>query len=434
MRRLAACVSPGAVRVDRTLWEGYNQDAGLEMACVWLCAPTTSSDRRGNFSPSRAGTFSTSHPASLHAPALRVNGFLRNSTVSKSIRGLPFFSASLLKNDFLSRRVVRGVMRSRRRVAVVRGVQHAVFHRVTERAQRLQERGVRLALVTLQRAAIRAERPPAPELGEVLNENRRDVELLRPLQDVPGRRARLVVNRASATRRRVMRAFRTRHQEIQAAARHDGARVDAFDRFTEMVDTRMIEAVGVDGGRPVIDGEQLQLEAQLLHGAHEAGARPTRPAEEVHRLDAFHCGDQHMKWGTPRGLKPSSSRVRVVSASVLQRRTTMARNAARSRAPCRTHAYAALSGSREAETCTPQCPSGRRSRLTISRSPSGQSNTCRRSPDGAGISPAATRCVSTSVATAAPNRACSAASGSGVNGSMAKPSSVEPRTARPARP
>src|SRR3990167_7613383 len=75
MRRLAACVSPGAVRVDRTLWEGYNQDAGLEMACVWLCAPTTSSDRRGNFSPSRAGTFSTSHPASFPTPALPVNGF-----------------------------------------------------------------------------------------------------------------------------------------------------------------------------------------------------------------------------------------------------------------------------------------------------------------------------------------------------------------------
>jgi hypothetical protein len=117
-----------------------------------------------------------------------------------------------------------------RRVAVVGGVEDAILDLVAERLERLEERPVRLALLALQRLAVRADRAPRAELRHVLDQDRVDVELLRPFQDVPGARARLRVDRAAAARRREVRAFRTGEQQMQPAARN-GSRRDRRARL-----------------------------------------------------------------------------------------------------------------------------------------------------------------------------------------------------------
>jgi hypothetical protein len=92
---------------------------------------------------------------------------------------------------------------------------------------------------------VRADRTPLAELGHVLDQDVVDVELLRPLQDVPRRRARLVVDRAAAARRAVVRALRPAISRSRRPVflkvlpghrvdEHLGLRVDALDGLAEV--------------------------------------------------------------------------------------------------------------------------------------------------------------------------------------------------------
>lgn len=69
----------------------------------------------------------------------------------------------------------------------------------------------------------------------------------------------------------------------------DLARVDLLDGLAQVPNRRMVGAVRFDRDRPVIDRQQIDLEAERRGRAQEAGRRPAGAAEEIRRFDRLHA-------------------------------------------------------------------------------------------------------------------------------------------------
>jgi hypothetical protein len=77
---------------------------------------------------------------------------------------------------------------------------------------------------------------------------------------------------------------------MQIALPKKFTRVQRIEAGTQRLALGMIQPVGLDRRRPVIDGRQVEPEAQGIAGLPQALARATGTAKEICRLDRPHEG------------------------------------------------------------------------------------------------------------------------------------------------
>jgi len=82
-----------------------------------------------------------------------------------------------------------------------------------------------------------------------------------------------------------MRTFWAGDEKIEATTWDYLARLDGLNRGAHVMDVRMVLAVSVDCDRPMVDGNELQPEAQLVARLAEARTRPASAAEQVRRKE-----------------------------------------------------------------------------------------------------------------------------------------------------
>ena len=111
---------------------------------------------------------------------------------------------------------------------------------VAKRTQSLEERPIRLTGFRLERLAICPERTPSNEFRDVLDDDIFDVELLRPLNDTPGRNSLLIFDRPPATSNGVECAFGRCHEQMQTSPWHNISRPDFFDPRTDVLRPRIV--------------------------------------------------------------------------------------------------------------------------------------------------------------------------------------------------
>jgi len=103
-----------------------------------------------------------------------------------------------------------------------------------------------------------------------------------------GLAATLLVARSTAPGVAMKGAFATGGQHAEVATGDDVAGPDGFNRLAKMGDARMVEAMAVDGGIPVVHGGQLDAAAQAAGGLEHAGAGAPGPAEQINQQLRFH--------------------------------------------------------------------------------------------------------------------------------------------------
>src|ERR1700722_13976634 len=79
----------------------------------------------------------------------------------------------------------------------------------------------------------------------------------------------------------MVRALRGSNEDVQAPAWHKFARINIVDRFAEMLRIEMIRLVRGDRDWPVIDGDQVQINAHRFTRGQQSGAGASGPTEKV---------------------------------------------------------------------------------------------------------------------------------------------------------
>jgi hypothetical protein len=86
-------------------------------------------------------------------------------------------------------------------------------------------------------------------------------------------------------------AFGTRRQQVQPAARHRLARVHVIQPFAQMTGARVIRGVCGDRDVPVVDREEINVDAQLLRRKSQASRGPSRATKQIGSADPLsHVG------------------------------------------------------------------------------------------------------------------------------------------------
>lgn len=101
-------------------------------------------------------------------------------------------------------------------------------------------------------------------------------------------------------------AFAGRTEQVQTSGRDDAGGPEVLDGLAQVADmdaapaiAHQVQAVGVDGGRPVVDGRKIDAQAEGLAGLQDAGAGAAGAAEEIHHLN---CGVRSADCGLPRAV------------------------------------------------------------------------------------------------------------------------------------
>ena len=147
-----------------------------------------------------------------------------------------------------------------------------------------------LALVGLVRPAVRVERAPVNELGNVFDEDAFDVQFGQPVVNGPGVHPALVVDRLPAPGAGVELALGAGHEQVEAPLLDHGLGVHDADILDQVAGRRVIGRVGGDGRVPVVDGDQVHGPADLGDGLLRSGGRAAGPAEQVgDQVGVGHC-------------------------------------------------------------------------------------------------------------------------------------------------
>ena len=172
--------------------------------------------------------------------------------------------------------------RPRRGVAVIRSAKEPVVGLVAERLESFEPCLERRALLAGDRSARgRADRPPPLPFGNVLDQDDRRHQGLRPAQDVPRRGPALVIHRLPAAGNAVMRAFRRGPQEIKLPVPEEILGIDGVDAGAEVPHPRVVLRVGGNRHVPVVHGRQMHRLAKSFHGFDGTGGRTPGSAEQV---------------------------------------------------------------------------------------------------------------------------------------------------------
>lgn len=126
---------------------------------------------------------------------------------------------------------------------------------------------------------------PCAELGDVLNEDDFRAQGFRPAGDAEGSGSGLVIDGHAAPGGGVVGAFRAGPKELEGIAIKQFAWVQCIQRGATMACGGMIDAVSGDGGIPMVDGGEVEIEAEDFGGIAEAGGGSSRSAKEIGGVD-----------------------------------------------------------------------------------------------------------------------------------------------------
>ncbi|MEY9304767.1 hypothetical protein ABIF24_009398 [Bradyrhizobium elkanii] len=149
-------------------------------------------------------------------------------------------------------------------------------------ADSLDPRAVIFALAFLDRPLrLRIDRPPLHIGPDVLDDHATDAQLSQPGDDVPRVGTQLVGGRPPTPRRRMMRAARRRHQQVDIALRNDLLRPGRRDILAIVDRGRVVAPVRLDCDRPMVQAAQIDIEAEAIKCLLGALRRAARTAEQV---------------------------------------------------------------------------------------------------------------------------------------------------------
>jgi hypothetical protein len=162
--------------------------------------------------------------------------------------------------------------RARGGVPEVGRVEAAPLHLVAQRPERLYPGLEEQAALLFDRPfRLGIQRPPVDELGHVLHEDAAHVERRRPALHVPRAHAELIVDRLPATGSAMERALGRRHEEVERALGDDLLGPSSVEVDAVVARRRMVRSMRLDGAVPVVDRDEVEVDAKLAGGA--VGAR-----------------------------------------------------------------------------------------------------------------------------------------------------------------
>ena len=135
---------------------------------------------------------------------------------------------------------------------------------------------------------MRVQWPPISELLQVLDKDIVDCQIRRPTANVPRCCPGLVLFGATSSGIRMVRAFGACGQNMEAASRDLLSRLHCIQRFTFVADARVIQRVRVDGNRPMIDRQQVQIERHFPRSSEHSLAGSAGATEQISSFNRLH--------------------------------------------------------------------------------------------------------------------------------------------------